>query len=164
MFQGVVAIETFLLGIFGGDITKCAFSHCGENRVYDWQEVQPLVLFGVVLGVRVLFLIGERALLQRVITYYQHVEVAHVTHSRQKTGPLPLPGDQLGEGEGEGGMVIESSIDFRKEVQEVLGGNTSGTICILIVSVVIQVTYWFSDFKSVIGYYPYGPLEPISDF
>jgi hypothetical protein len=54
-----------------------------------------------------------------------------------------------------GRKAVASSIDFRREVREILGGGTAGTIHVLIVSVLIQVIYWFSDFKIVIAYVPY---------
>jgi hypothetical protein len=136
--------------MFGRDVTNCAFSRCGENRVYNWEESQPLVLLGVVLVVRVLFLVGERTLLLHMITYYQDVKMTHTTHNLQKDSHLSKSGHQLSEGS----QVVRSSIDFRRDVREILGGDTSGTIHVLIVSILIQVIYWFSDFKIVIGYDP----------
>jgi hypothetical protein len=141
---GVVAIETLLLGIFGRGVKNCSFSRCGESRVYDWEEAQPLVLFGVVLGVRVMFLLGERALLLHMITKYQRIVMTHCTHTTRTE-------DQVSGG----GKVVEFSIDFRREVREILGGDASGTIHILIVSVLIQTLHWFSEFKVTPGYTPY---------
>jgi hypothetical protein len=105
------------------------------------------VLFGVVLGVRLLFLVGEHKLLLHIITYYQDVVKTPITHSTQKVSSSTLPKDLLS-------LSKKSSIDFRREVREILGGDTSGTIHVLIVSVLIQVIYWFSDFKIVIEYDP----------
>jgi hypothetical protein len=146
----VVATETFLLGIFDGAITNCAFSRCGESRVYDWQEAQPLVLLGVVLGVRVLFLLGERTLLLRMITYYERIVMNHATSRTRKDSALTLPGDKLNGG----GKVVHSSVDFRREARKILGGEHSGTIRVLIVCVLIQIILWFSDFKIVVAYDP----------
>jgi hypothetical protein len=85
-----------------------------------------------------------------MITHYHDVEKTHVSDSTQKVNSLKLPVDQLSRGR----KVVKYSIDFRREVQEILGGDTSGTICVLIVSVLLQVIYWFSDFKIVIKYDP----------
>jgi hypothetical protein len=90
-----------------------------------------------------------------MITYYDHVTMTHGTHSPQTDRPLPQPGDQPGDQLSGGRKVVHSSIDFRREVREILGGDTSGTIRVLIASVLIQVIYWFSVFKIVVGYNPY---------
>jgi hypothetical protein len=137
---------------FLGHVESCAFSRCGENRVYGWEEVQPLVLFGIVLVVRVLFLIGERRLLLHTINYYQRVMMTQTT-PRSKTlkrSSLILLGDQCMRG----GVAVESAIDFRRVVREILGGDTSGTIHVLIVIIFVQVTYWISEFKIVTAYDP----------
>jgi hypothetical protein len=85
MPEGVVVTETFLLGVFSGNISNCSFLECGVDREYGGGELHPLVLFGLVLGVRVLFLFGENKLPLRIIGYYQaNQNTAHVTHSSQK--------------------------------------------------------------------------------
>jgi hypothetical protein len=73
--------ETLMLGVFG-DLQSCAFSRCGEKRVYGWGEVQPLVLFAVVLGVRVLFLVAEKRLLLHAMNYHQDLRRTRTTRGR----------------------------------------------------------------------------------
>jgi hypothetical protein len=147
----VAAGETFLLAIAGNTVRYCAYASCGGDRVYDWEEAQVLLLFVVLIVVRVLFLVGEHALLVRMITYYQRVLVIQGTHSTHKGSSLIMAGDQLLGG----GTAVRTTIGFKKEVRRILGGNLSRTTHVLILSIFVQVTYWFSDFKIVIAYDPY---------
>jgi hypothetical protein len=144
----VAATETFLLGVAGDSVVFCAFARCGDDRVYNWREFQMLVLLLVVLVVRVLFLTGEHALLVRMIAYYQRVGVTQVTHSTHRGGSLILLGDQLAGG----GKAVGTTIGFKEYVRQLLGGATSLSMHVLILSIFVQVTFWFLDFKARLDY------------
>jgi hypothetical protein len=132
-----------MLGFAGYDVGNCAFSRCGDYRVYGWEEAVVLVMFAILLVVRVLFLIGERAILLRLITYYQRVAVRQAPHSAYKGSPLILAGDELVGGE----SAVKTSIDFKNGVRQLLGGDTAMSTRLLLVSVFVQVTFWFSEMK-----------------
>jgi hypothetical protein len=145
----VVIAETFMLGVFG-ELQSCSFTRCNEKRVHGWGEVQPLVLFGIVLAVRVLFLIGEKRLLLHTINHYQRLRTTPSTVKSDAASCLILAGEPcVG-----GGVAVESAIDFKRGVREILGGDTQSTIHVLIVIIFVQVTYWISEFRMVTVYDP----------
>ena len=80
----------------------------------------------------------------------QRVSVTQATHSTHRGSFLILIGDELIGGE----SAVETIIGFKKDVQELLGGNNSWVTHVLIVSIIIQVTHWFSDTKTTAVYDP----------
>jgi hypothetical protein len=84
----VALFETLLAILIDGNLT-CAVAKCRGQTV----DLQLLLLYGIVLGVRLLALVLERALLVRVIEYYTRTGAARV-HVRQltlrQTDPIPV--------------------------------------------------------------------------
>lgn len=116
------------------------FLRCGKDHSYEsallWQS-SPLILFGLVLLVRVLLLVGEHALLLRVIAYYQRVHVTLVVPVTQRVGSLDSPGIV---------SLRTSTISFTDKVRDLFRGDqgSTWTTYALIMSVFVQVIFWFS--------------------
>jgi hypothetical protein len=121
-------------------IVDCVFLRCGTQRSYEsfllWQS-SPLILFGLVLLVRVLFLAREHALLLRVIAYYKRVHEALVVPIAQRVGPLDAPGHL---------SVKTSTISFTDKVRDLFRGDrrSTWTTYVLIISVFVQISFWYS--------------------
>jgi hypothetical protein len=88
----VIAVESVetLLSHFGGDTLTCTVARCRAQE----KDLQLLGLYGVVLGARLLVLVGERIMLVYMIEYYQKQRPgAAKIHVRQltlrPTDPLP---------------------------------------------------------------------------
>jgi hypothetical protein len=141
----VVVIEILLVGIGGDAVADCAFLRCGNQLRNNWRtaHIHVLVLFSSVLLVRVLFLMAEHALLLRMISYYQCAGVTQATHSTYRGSSLIVSGDKLMGG----GIAVGTTIDFKKEVRELLGGGNSWAIHVVMISIVVQVTHWAADYK-----------------
>jgi hypothetical protein len=141
----VVATDILLSAIGGDAVANCAFLRCGDQLPNDWwtAQIHMLVLFSIVLFVRVLFLMAEHALLLRMISYYQRVAVIQATHSTNRGSSLVVSGGtQL-----EGVSAVGTTIGFEQKVRELLGGKHSWTIHVVMISIVVQVTYWSADYK-----------------
>jgi hypothetical protein len=84
----VALFETLLASLIDGNLS-CAVAKCRAQTA----DLQLLSLYGIVLGVRVLVLVLERALLVKVIEYYTRTGAARV-HVRQltprQTDPIPV--------------------------------------------------------------------------
>jgi hypothetical protein len=137
----VVATETLVVAILGDDeIVDCVFLRCGDERSYAFAslwESSPLILFGSVLLVRVLFLVGEHALLLRVIAYYRRVHVTLEVPVAQSVSSMDSPGVVL---------VRTSTINFTDKVRDLLRGDrrSTWTSYAMIMSVFVQIIFWFS--------------------
>jgi hypothetical protein len=85
----------------------------------------------------VLFLVGEHALLLRVIAYYKRVHAALVVPVAQRAGSLDAPG---------GLSLRTSTISFADKVRELFRGDrrSTWTTYALITSVFVQVMFWFA--------------------
>jgi hypothetical protein len=59
-------------------------------------------------------------------------------------------GDELERGE----IAVETVISFRMEVRRLLSGNNTLVTYVLIMSIFVQVVYWFSNQKT------WGPTAP----
>jgi hypothetical protein len=154
----VAAAEILMLAISGHAVVTCSYARCNSDRVYDWEEAQVLLLFAVLIVVRVLFLVVEHALLVRMITYYQRVLVIQGTHSTHKGSSLIMAGDKLHGG----GIAVKTTIGFKKEVRRILGGASSWTTHVLILSVFVQVTVWCADFRTTI-FVAYDPSKSVRE-
>jgi hypothetical protein len=99
-------------------------------------EASPLTLFGSVFLVRAFFLIGEHALLLRVIAYYETVNAARVVPV-ESVGSLDSP---------EKVPLGTSTISFTDKVRDLFRGDrkSTWTTYALIISVFVQIVFWFS--------------------
>jgi hypothetical protein len=146
-------METVIPSLMDQKIMTCAFLSCGPTRVYDlsdgWDS-SALLGFLVVLAVRVLFLVGEHAVLLRTISYYKRVNsvASLATHSSpgiaHRVRSLRTSVDQ-----GVGSEIaVETEMSFKSEVRELLSGNNTWTSYVLIISTFVQVVYWFLGQKT----------------
>jgi hypothetical protein len=87
--------------------------------------------------VRVLFLVGEYALLLRVIAYYKRVHIVLVVPVAQRAGSTDAPGVV---------SLRTSTISFTDKVRDLFRGDrkSTWTTYALITSVFVQVVFWFS--------------------
>jgi hypothetical protein len=142
---GIVVLETLVRAAVGDKIRFCAVLNCDPDRIYEDLSTPILALFGFVLLVKVLFLLAERSLLLRVITYYQRTgAITTATLSTGRGSSLVLSGDKLVGG----GCAVKASIGFKNEVREILGCRGSCLTHLLLVAAFIQVTYWVADFRT----------------
>jgi hypothetical protein len=133
---------------------RCSVVACGTDRnkvnfvptialSLRW-ESSLLVSFLVVLIVRVLFLVGEHAILMRVIAHYQRAGEVRLPPSTlsgtRKVSPLSPPGGQRLGGE----FVPDTTISFKREIRELFRGDSNWSTSILLVSIFVQVNFWFS--------------------
>jgi hypothetical protein len=82
----VAVIETLMSYIGDGDVL-CTVARCRPKTA----DVQLLYLYGVVLVVRIVVVVGERALLLRVMAYYQRTGAARVPLPQPPQGPRSSP-------------------------------------------------------------------------
>jgi hypothetical protein len=143
------------VALLGGDnpnkpeTVDCVILRCGTEVSFEstlWQS-SPLVLFGSVLLVRLLFLVGEYALLLRVIAYNERVyrgEGALVVRVAQRVGALDPPGNV---------PLRTSTISFTNEVRELFRGyrRSTWTTYALIISVFVQVVFWYDPEPYYLG-------------
>jgi hypothetical protein len=149
----MAAAET-LLSVYGPGGLTCAVARCGAQV-----DSEILVLFGVVLIGRIIFLVGERALLLRVIEYYQQTFGASLQRYagdlvRQNTNALAavtrrfdtlvLAGDELIDGE----LAAETSVGFLNALRDLLGGDSSRTTHALLLIVFILVISYASVLRN----------------
>jgi hypothetical protein len=143
----MAAAET-LLSVYGPGGLTCAVARCGAQV-----DSEILVLFGVVLIGRILFLVGEHALLLRVIEYYQHTLGASLQRNASnrvhnyisapaavtlRFNTLVLAGDELIDGE----LAAETSVGFLNALQDLLGGDSSRTThALLLIVFVLVISY-----------------------
>jgi hypothetical protein len=129
----VVATEILLSAIGGDKAANCAFLRCGDQLPNDWRtaQIHVLVLFSIVLFVRVLFLIAEHALLLRMISYSQRVAVTQATHSTYRGSSLVVSGGK----QMEAVSAVGTTIDFEQKIRELLGGENSWTIRVVMISI-----------------------------
>jgi hypothetical protein len=110
-------------------------------------------MFSLVLVVRLVFLVGERKLLVYTVTYCRR-HILPVTQS-SKAGrghALVMAGDEPAGGEG--GPSEGITFDFKKVVVGYWAGDRAVLTHVLIVSILVQVVFWFADFKFAIAYDP----------
>jgi hypothetical protein len=82
------------------------------------------VSFLVVLILRVLLLIGEHAVLLRVVAHYQRAATVRL-----------VPNEQF---------APETTISFKREIRELFRGDSTCSTSILLVSIFVKVYFWFS--------------------
>jgi hypothetical protein len=146
-------METVLSSLVDQNFMTCAFLSCGPARLYDlsdgW-ESPALLGFLVVLVVRVLFLVGEHAVLLRTLSYYKRVNsVASLgTHSTPgTTHRVRSLSTLVSQGVGSE-IVVQTEISIKREVRKLLNGNNTWTTYVLIMTTFVQVVYWFSGQKT----------------
>jgi hypothetical protein len=131
---GLVVTETIIASLFVDHRNlRCSVVACGTDRNRDdlvvtialslrW-ESSLLVSFLAVLIVRLLFLIGEHAVLLRVIAHYQRATTVRLAPS---------------------GECAPETISFKREIRELFRGDSTWSTSILLVSIFVQVNFWFS--------------------
>jgi hypothetical protein len=141
-------METVISSPVDQEFMTCAFLVCGPSREYDlddgW-ESSALLGFLVVLAVRVLFLVGEHAVLLRTISYYKRVNsvASLATHSTlEKAHRVRSLSTSVDQGVGSE-IAVETELNFKREVRELLSGNNTWTTYVLIMTTFVQLVYWF---------------------
>lgn len=117
----VASFET-LLAYLTDDTLTCSVASCREQS----EDLELLLLYGIVLLTRVLFLVLERALLVRMIDFYVRAGAAKIHASKASLGFVKAP-------------VPFTIKPFKHEVRKLLGSNHASTTSALVVAVFILV-------------------------
>jgi hypothetical protein len=146
-------METVISSLVDQKLMTCAFLSCGPTRRYDlsngW-ESSPLLGFLAVLAVRVLFLVGEHAVLLRTISYYKRVNSAASLAKHSTPGiahRIRSLSTSVDQGVGSE-IAVETEMSFKREVRELFSGSNTWTTYVLCMTTFVQVLYWFSGQKT----------------